>query len=211
MVPTRQEGREVLGRRGPSFLLRRVPPRALACWLLIFLKFVFMDSLSYVRAPGLPKETEEDCHGVPRLLLLLCAVHQMLSLLLSLYSSCPWSCLPQPLGSGGDATPCEDPRQEHGPLFKFVAGCLLMATAHDEAGCRVPLAECGRLSGLTQDMLTRGKVGFLSRRSGPYPAKEESERGAASERTPLSSATPAQDAAGQEAGVRCAPVKTNRA
>ena len=26
--------------------------------------------------------------------------------------SVPWSCGPQPLGSGGDATPCEDPRQE---------------------------------------------------------------------------------------------------
>ena len=30
----------------------------------------------------------------------------------------PWSCRPQPLGSGGDATPCEDPRQEHGPVVQ---------------------------------------------------------------------------------------------
>ena len=30
-----------------------------------------------------------------------------------------WSRRPQPLGSGGDATPCEDPRQEHGPQFNF--------------------------------------------------------------------------------------------
>ena len=44
----------------------------------------------------------------------LYAVHQML-FLQSLYSYGPWSCRPQPLGSGGDATPCEDPRQEHGP------------------------------------------------------------------------------------------------
>ena len=44
--------------------------------------------------------------------------------------------------------------------FKFVAGCLLMARVHDEAGCRVPLAQCGRPSSLTQDLLTRGKGGF---------------------------------------------------
>ena len=43
------------------------------------------------------------------------------------------------------------------------------------------------------------------------PAEGESKGGAPSERTPFSSATLAQDAAGQEAGVRCAPVKTNRA
>ena len=33
----------------------------------------------------------------------------------SLYSCSPWSSRPQPLGSGGDATPCEDPRKELGP------------------------------------------------------------------------------------------------
>ena len=44
-------------------------------------------------------------------------VHQMFSLLLSLYSSGSWSCRPQPLGSGGDATPSEDTRQKHGPQF----------------------------------------------------------------------------------------------
>ena len=71
-----------------------------------------------------------------------------------------------------------------------------MTTAHDVAGCRVPLAQGGRLSSLTQDLLARGKVGFLSRRTGPYTTKEESKRGAASERTPLSSATPALDVVG---------------
>ena len=35
----------------------------------------------------------------------------------SLYSSRPWSCRPQPLGSGGDATPCEDTRQDQGRSF----------------------------------------------------------------------------------------------
>ena len=85
-----------------------------------------------------------------------------------------------------------------------------MATAHDETDCQVPLAQCGRLSSLTQDVLTRGKVGFLSRRSRPHFTKEESKSGAASERTPLSSATTAPGAAGQEAGVRPAHVKTKQ-
>ena len=35
----------------------------------------------------------------------------------------PWSCRPQPLESGGDATPCEDTRQDQGRSFK--RGCLL--------------------------------------------------------------------------------------
>ena len=35
----------------------------------------------------------------------------------SLYSSRSWSCRPQPLGSGGDATPCEDTRQDQGRSF----------------------------------------------------------------------------------------------
>ena len=76
-----------------------------------------------MKGPLTPLGSRGDGNGVPRLLLLLYAVHQVLSLLLSLYSSGPWSCRPQPLGSGGDATPCEDTRQEQ-PQFKYVAGCL---------------------------------------------------------------------------------------
>ena len=30
----------------------------------------------------------------------------------------PWCCRPQSLGIGGDANPCENPKQEHGPQFK---------------------------------------------------------------------------------------------
>ena len=29
----------------------------------------------------------------------------------------PWSSRPQPMGSGGDATPCEDTRQDQGRSF----------------------------------------------------------------------------------------------
>ena len=43
----------------------------------------------------------------------LYAVRQMLSLC-SLYSNSPLSSRPQPLGSGGDATPCEDTREDFG-------------------------------------------------------------------------------------------------
>ena len=32
-------------------VLPRVPPRTLACWLLVFLKYVFVDRLSCERAP----------------------------------------------------------------------------------------------------------------------------------------------------------------
>ena len=73
-------------------------------------------------------------------------VHQTWSLQ-SLYSNRPWSCRPQPLGSGGDATPCEDPRQEHGPHFKCVAGCLSM----------VPHMLCSSAAGATCQLLPVGR------------------------------------------------------
>ena len=95
--------------------------------------------------------SRRDSHGVAWL---------QLSFLLSLKSfRSVGGCWPQPLGRGGDATPSEDARQEHGPQFEIVAGCLLMAAAQNEAGRRVPPAQCGRLTSLTEDMLTRGKVG----------------------------------------------------
>ena len=92
-------------------------------------------------------------------------------------------------GCGGDATPCEDTRQERGPRFKYVAGVSFNGCSPCVAGRRVPLAYCGRLSGLTRDMLTRCKV-VLVKTNGKQTHKRESRRGAASERTPLSSATP---------------------
>ena len=52
-------------------------------------------------------------HGCASSLFLSQDVHQMLS-----HGPCVvcdlWSCRPQPLVSGRDATPCEDARQEHG-------------------------------------------------------------------------------------------------
>ena len=48
-----------------------------------------------------------------------------------LYSCSPWSSRPQPLGSGGDATPCKVTREERGPLsnspaLRTVAECFSM-------------------------------------------------------------------------------------
>ena len=48
----------------------------------------------------------------------------------SLCSDSPWSSWPQPMGSGGDATPCKVTREEHGLSFEFNvsvsgAGCCL--------------------------------------------------------------------------------------
>ena len=66
--------------------------------------------------------------------------------------------------------------QEHGPQFKHVAGCLLRSAAHSVAD-------------QAERQTTRRRGG----------TEEESKRGAASERTPLSlSETPAPDAVGQE-------------
>ena len=49
----------------------------------------------------------------------------------SLYRCDSRSSRPQPMGSGGDATPCKDTREERGPLFdslalRTVAECFLM-------------------------------------------------------------------------------------
>ena len=39
---------------------------------------------------------------------------------ISLYSDSPLSSWPQPLGSGGDATPCEDTREDFGLSFNLI-------------------------------------------------------------------------------------------
>ena len=57
----------------------------------------------FVRSPCLPLRRG----------LRLCALYQMLSLC-SLYSNNPLSSRPQPLGSVGDDTPCEDTREDFG-------------------------------------------------------------------------------------------------
>ena len=74
-----------------------------------------------LKRPWSPPEIEGICpsclHGADGgACRLLCAVHQMLSLW-SLYRCGSWSPRPQPLGSGGDATPCEDTRGDHELLF----------------------------------------------------------------------------------------------
>ena len=59
---------------------------------------------------------------------LLYAVHQMLSLW-SLYRCGSWSPRPQPLGSGGDTTPCEDTRGDHEPFFNFCQQVMVFVPA----------------------------------------------------------------------------------
>ena len=77
-------------------------------------KFLITDSMNFVRTPG-EAEGRWPWRG-------LAAGY------VRCFPSCPctisgpWSCRPQPLGSGGDATLCKDPRQEHGSLFNYVAG-----------------------------------------------------------------------------------------
>ena len=87
-------------------------------------------------------------------------------------------------------------------------------------GCHVPALACrarGVPSRPRHVQSFNGRRARAQRWSQTVPSPRrggtdgESKRGAASERTPLSSATPAPDAAGQEAGVRWAPVKMNRA
>ena len=79
--------------------------------------------LNFVSAPGSLRRPRGDGNGgrfvrspcLPswRGLRLLYAVHQMLSTW-SLYSDGPLSSRPQPLGSVGDDTPCEDTREDFG-------------------------------------------------------------------------------------------------
>ena len=115
--------------RGPRRPLVRVLLHA-SC--SIFLKFACCLISKYMKAPT-PLRGSRGMAMAMVAWLHVYDVHQMFYLLQSLYSYGPWSCRPQPLGSGGDATPCEDTRQEHGPQFKYVAGCLLMAAAQDVA------------------------------------------------------------------------------
>ena len=68
----------------------------------------------------------------------------------SLCSYSPRSSWPQPLGGGGDATPCEDTREERGLFFNFpppstVAGWFSVSSSCAEAG-KVPAqthGDCG--------------------------------------------------------------------
>ena len=103
----------------------------------------------------------------------------------SLYSDGPMSSRPQPWGRGGDVAPCEDTREDLGPWFKYVAGCLLM----------VPHVLCSPAAGTTFQLLPVGREGcrvvhdmckgFNGRRThaqrskpnGPEPAKRRGQMG----------------------------------
>ena len=122
----------------------------------VFLELAYWDALNYSRAPDLSGGRGGMAWRSLRSLALpsFYAVYQILSL-----SSVPvkfpvhgaaghnrWGVVETPL-------PVKTQGRNMDRSFKHVAGCLLMAAAQDEAGRRVPLAKCGRLSCLTQDML----------------------------------------------------------
>ena len=91
-----------------------------------FLKYLDMHAL-VLGSTRVPRETEGRWQWRslrPLALPFSYAVHQMLSLW-SLYSCSPRSSRPQPLGSGGDTTPCEDTRGDHELSFNFSHQVLL--------------------------------------------------------------------------------------
>ena len=93
-------------------------------WVHVFVEFMAIDLLKFARAPG-PSGDRGDmplmAHGADGgACRLLYAVHQMLSLW-SLYRCGSWSPRPQPLGSGGDTTPCEDTRGDLELFFNELA------------------------------------------------------------------------------------------
>ena len=90
----------------------------------VFFEDVAIDALMFTSAPG----PFGDRGGMPRwgLMMAMSAPPRCLFLRStsdaipwSLFRGGSWSSRPQPLGSGGDAAPCEDPREEHGPQFNF--------------------------------------------------------------------------------------------
>ena len=86
----------------------------------VLIEFVFWALLMFAMAPGRWQWRSLR----PLALSFSHAVHHMLSLS-SLYSCSPWSSRPQPLGSGGDTTPCEDTRGDHELSFNFNHQVLL--------------------------------------------------------------------------------------
>ena len=79
-----------------------------AVFVVVFIEFVFWPLLNYGSAPGPARLAFVSWCG-----LRLCRSTSD-TVPWSLCSCSPWSSRPQPLGSGGDATPCEDSREERG-------------------------------------------------------------------------------------------------
>ena len=88
----------------------------------VILEYVLMLLWSFAEAPDFSGGRGEMAMAAPPRCFFPYAVQQTFSLW-SLYSDNPLSSRPQPLGSGGDATPCEDTREDLGPSF------LLLSTA----------------------------------------------------------------------------------
>ena len=114
--------------------------------LHVFLEYVAMVVLNFVWAPD-PSGDGGDVHltvpwgdgGVCRLLY---DVYQMMSLW-SLHRCGPRSCRPQPVGNGGDATPCKVTREERGSLFNLLPQVLLCVANKCQARQGVTTQEAG--------------------------------------------------------------------
>ena len=102
---------------------------------------MFTTALMCAKAPSSHRGAEGDGDGCASSLFFAHSVQQILSLW-SLCSFSPRSSRPQPLGSGGDVTPCEDTREDHGLLFNFDKQVLLQSVVFEcrcEKGSKNPL------------------------------------------------------------------------
>ena len=98
-------------------LLWMVTAHSIAGLVRIFLECVLMLFWSFAQAPGLSGGlfSRSTPDMVPW----------------SLYSDSLLSSRPQPLVSGGDATPCEDTREDFGPSFLTLAHQVLLQGGFD--------------------------------------------------------------------------------
>ena len=85
----------------------------------VFLEYVTVDALTFLRAPGLSGGGGGMAMAVAAFARLLLTLYNRHCPLVpwSLYSRSPLSSRPQPLGSGGDVAPCEDTREDFGLSF----------------------------------------------------------------------------------------------
>ena len=85
--------------------------------VIVFLKYMFTVALKFEKAPSSHRGAEGTWRWLRLLVVLFLTRYNRRSTLWSLYSDNPLSSQPQPLGSGGDATPCEDTREDFGLSF----------------------------------------------------------------------------------------------
>ena len=92
----------------------------------VFTEFAHTDAWNYAKAPSSHRGAEERWRCLRLLVASFGSIHQILSLG-PLCSDSPVSSRPQPLGSVGDDTPCEDTREDVGLSVKLPATCCRVA------------------------------------------------------------------------------------